>query len=324
MVQEGSDFCPHCGRTMTDADHITEQEFQASVAPRHSFLPIVMLICCVMLLLPAIMGMFMPHPDGPDYGPMDRTVEWDMYDYKDFGPTSEPIHFEITYTVNEDELKTANGSRLPRDGSWLAEPDAEGHHAVREYAVVGSTVTALAQTLWHTYSEFVASNPAYNTAPYFADYLLSFVEHAVVYTGDDVQFGKEEYWSYPVETLYTQKGDCEDSSLLLCALYGAMTCLPLAEGCEFAPADYIKGTCCFGMPGHMMAGVMLSEEVVRTSGDGVFSSVGDGNVYYLCETTGEPQLEKNPTMFVIGEASRDCSLASTCFYPGFVNTYLTQ
>lgn len=51
---------------------------------------------------------------------------------------------------------------------------------------------------------------------------LAYVQCAIEYTTDDELFQVSDYALYPVETLYLGKGDCEDTSILLCSIYRAM------------------------------------------------------------------------------------------------------
>ena len=46
-----------------------------------------------------------------------------------------------------------------------------------------------------------------------ANLALSFVQ-TIPYAFDNVTYGKEDYWAFPVETLYHYQGDCEDKSFL--------------------------------------------------------------------------------------------------------------
>jgi len=109
--------------------------------------------------------------------------------------------------------------------------------------------------------------------------LLAFVgSDAITYTYDSTAHGTDEYWQFPLETLYLKTGDCEDTSILFCAIakeMGYTTALLLYNG-------------------HMSAGVSISDYTassssgtsnvsVQTSGD---DSLTDGtNSYYYCETT---------------------------------------
>jgi hypothetical protein len=41
------------------------------------------------------------------------------------------------------------------------------------------------------------------------------VKNNIKYEDDISQFGKNNYWQYPEQTLYNKKGDCEDKAILL-------------------------------------------------------------------------------------------------------------
>ena len=87
---------------------------------------------------------------------------------------------------------------------------------------------------------------------------LCFVQSAIRYTSDADLYGTEEFWTSPVETLYLHRGDCEDTSVLLCSIYGAM-------GIRCVLLDY---------PGHEAVGVILGDD----------SALDD---YLFCETSGD-------------------------------------
>jgi len=82
---------------------------------------------------------------------------------------------------------------------------------------------------------------------------LNFVQTAIDYSYDEDTYGTNDYWATPVETLYLKKGDCEDTSVLLCSILIAM-------GYDCVLLDY---------PGHVAVGVWI----------------GDETDYLYCETT---------------------------------------
>ena len=96
------------------------------------------------------------------------------------------------------------------------------------------------------------------------DFLLSFTQY-IEYQSDDVFTGYEEYWKYPVETLYDQGGDCEDTSILFSAIAEAM--------------GYNTSLLLF--PGHMAAGVDLDGNYGISK---TYFETG-GYRFYYCETT---------------------------------------
>ena len=124
----------------------------------------------------------------------------------------------------------------------------------------------------------------------YADYLLSFVQCNIVYppsvidsdgvyvedengSADMYLYGIDEYWAYPMETLFFNQGDCEDTSFLMCSIYSA-------AGYDSAIAT---------IPGHMLVGVELESFDQRMSLQGVMFMAkripGHDSNLYFCETT---------------------------------------
>ena len=97
------------------------------------------------------------------------------------------------------------------------------------------------------------------------DILLTFTQY-IPYQYDSEYKGQEEYWKYPVETLFEQGGDCEDTSLLFCAIAKAM--------------GYDTAILLFD--GHMAAGISYDGQ---PSGKGFLAS--NGVTYLYCETTAK-------------------------------------
>lgn len=99
-----------------------------------------------------------------------------------------------------------------------------------------------------------------------ASCILSFVQ-SIPYVTDYYSKGVNEYWKYPVETLYECCGDCEDTSFLYCAIAKAM--------------GYHTALLIFD--GHMAASV----NVYGASGTAFLCTAGNMTyTYYYCETTG--------------------------------------
>lgn len=112
--------------------------------------------------------------------------------------------------------------------------------------------------------------------------VLAFCQGAIEYSYDKDTYGRSEYWAYPVETLFMGKGDCEDTTILFCAIAKDM-------GYESA---YII------MQGHLAAGVSLSsfkDTGTSTNASKYLGWTSAGNYlqpdahsgsYFYCETTG--------------------------------------
>ena len=102
-----------------------------------------------------------------------------------------------------------------------------------------------------------------------AEAALSFVQCAVQYEHDSDLFGVEDFWASPTETLFLHRGDCEDTSVLLCSVL-------LAMGYRCALLDF---------PGHVAVGVYL----------------GDSEDYLFCETTYDVPLPIGSGGYAAGE-----------------------
>lgn len=94
------------------------------------------------------------------------------------------------------------------------------------------------------------------------NFVLSFVQ-SIPYVEDQLSVDEDEYWRYPVETLFDKKGDCEDKSFLFASIMEAM---------GMDSVILIFDT-------HAAVGV------VCPGATGSYYNY-DGHRYYYCETTG--------------------------------------
>ena len=306
-------FCRRCGRTLSDSDWVDPNQASPQEQGRGgSLITLLILALCVMLVVPMVTGFLNPVSPTPQHTDLDKSYSWTVPGITD--PSTQAHTFSISLTIDEADLNAANSSTLPREGSAF-EQSSSTTHAVSEYVVVGRTVTKLCDALWKEYSDFLSSSTQnmqrYGNAESFANYLLSFVSSAIEYEDDVVTHGQGEYWCLPVESLYIGKGDCEDSSILLAAVYDCMSTLTYQDDRVFAPADYITGACIILMPSHAMAGVSLSSTVSDTS---VFSVMKGGATYYFCETTAPG--------WSIGGLHSDLYGANAQPFLGYVSTYV--
>ncbi|MCC6159408.1 MAG: hypothetical protein IT350_15265 [Deltaproteobacteria bacterium] len=108
---------------------------------------------------------------------------------------------------------------------------------------------------------------------------------SIPYQTDAQSKGKEEYWRYPVETLWDGCGDCEDKALLLCAIYRAVF--------RATPDPAMKLTAYLllsNVEGH--AAVAVGGPNLKLAGGNYF--VIDGFRYYFCETTSDGRVGEIP------------------------------
>ena len=130
-------------------------------------------------------------------------------------------------------------------------------------------------------ADYISSKTAGKDEQYVANVILSFVQ-TIPYAYDSDAHGTGEYWQFPLETLFLSGGDCEDSSILFCAI-----------------ASYMGyDTALFLFDDHMGAGVYLEDfKASRTDSSSVEPdvvgwkiTVGEGEEavqvpYYYGETT---------------------------------------
>lgn len=158
------------------------------------------------------------------------------------------------------------------------------------FVVVDDTILSLEEALSDEYKRVRGSGASLNGHDY-ADYLLSFVQCNISYptmvspgpfkqyyldnkngVGDYFLNGVEEYWAFPMETLYLGMGDCEDTSFLTCALFSA--------------AGYRSAL--ISIPSHMLSAVSVDSLASNPSPSYYASAplkLKDGTVMYCCETT---------------------------------------
>lgn len=115
----------------------------------------------------------------------------------------------------------------------------------------------------------------------YAEFILAFVQVNWYYALDSSQYiyGKADYidyWAFPMETIYSGCGDCEDTAIICAVL--------------FEEAGYSAGV--YDIPGHAMAAVHVADYTqpdFQSGWERMAYTVtgGDGKVFYGCETTTE-------------------------------------
>ena len=135
---------------------------------------------------------------------------------------------------------------------------------------------------------------------------------AAKYETDSEQFGEDEYWLHPIETLYHCKGDCEDTSILASAIFSV-----LSE--KDGPKDYVLGACVLLMPQHAMVGINVNGGVAPTSEFTPCLVNFDATDYYFGETTID-----DPTYYWmgVGEIGEDFLGASVTGFAGYSTEYV--
>jgi hypothetical protein len=96
-----------------------------------------------------------------------------------------------------------------------------------------------------------------------ANLALSFVQTCYHYAYDNITYGVEDYWAFPLETLHYGQGDCEDTSFLYASI---MIDLGYDTALLFFDDHVAVGIGAYSVP------------------SGTYYNVGGVN-YYYCETT---------------------------------------
>lgn len=99
---------------------------------------------------------------------------------------------------------------------------------------------------------------------------LNFVQSAIGYASDTDLYGCTEFWATPAETLYFHRGDCEDTTVLLMSILGAM-------GYDPVLLDY---------DGHEAVGVPQGDQ----PGDYLFCETAADVVTIPTSVTGDPDV----------------------------------
>ncbi len=131
-----------------------------------------------------------------------------------------------------------------------------------------------------------------------ANVLLRFTQEAITYEYDSDSKGQDEYWKYPLETLYDMNGDCEDTSILFCAVGKAMgynTALMVFSGhatgaIDMTDVGYSASNVVsksertgFGPFGRIYQYNVLSVDGVQKTY--LYNNKSDTTYYLYCETT---------------------------------------
>ena len=194
-------------------------------------------------------GMYTVTVEGNDIelevaGQAERSVQWE------YNKDCVIYDMSIDYSVDIDDYKVLNHDNKSRN-AWMDSRHFDRYFFLYLYGmvIIDDTVREVEDKLA---DEYVRIGGSVDDRQGYADFLASFAQLPIKYPsevpGHDNMFdykiwGQEEYWCVPTETLYHVSGDCEDKSILLCALYGA-------AGYDYAVV---------GVSGHVMAAVHLDD-----------------------------------------------------------------
>ncbi|MBO4357572.1 MAG: InlB B-repeat-containing protein [Candidatus Methanomethylophilaceae archaeon] len=192
-------------------------------------------------------------------GTKTTSYRYDLTGINDQSKTEIPRNYTWTYKGTEYNisLKISFSDFVNHRTDTIKRSQGSNSHDLQFVTVNNKYVKEIAQKI----VDLTTSNPAINSDADRIGMALAFTQY-ILYKEDVKSVGSNEYWKFPIETLMDEEGDCEDTSILFCALTKAM-----GYDC-----------CMIIYPGHMAAGVNNSE---CTGNHYVFN----GKNYYYCETT---------------------------------------
>ncbi len=213
-------------------------------------------------------------------GEVTKTFEW-TYE----GQTQT---FSISYPYTEYVgYSGTNGASYQKRAAY-----SNGtYDVIDDFMVINQTILDIEDELSNLYSSKYGSASGQG----YAEYILTYVQACYGYMLDYMQYGAEEYFAFPMETINNGYGDCEDTSILCAVIFRA--------------AGYESGV--FLIPGHAIAAVSVdnidveaipSEYATELS---IFSMQYQGRTYYGCETTVDAS-----SLYPIGWISSDYSVNS--------------
>ena len=178
------------------------------------------------------------------------------------------IQYSAEVSFNYDEYRSYR--MMDHNSRWVTDYNKTTQFITYDDPVV----VALAESLREAYDiEHDASDQS------FAEFVLGFVQicfdyppHSNSMEADKYLYGQDEYFAYPLETIFFRMGDCEDTSILAAALFKAL--------------GYEAGI--IVVPGHAVAAVGLDAFTpgsYQASQYEILSKTINGTTYYACETT---------------------------------------
>jgi RNA polymerase subunit RPABC4/transcription elongation factor Spt4 len=205
-IEGGTRFCPSCGVDQT----VVLPKPLRPVAPvrrvrRGTKVVIPVIITgaiCVMLLAMALSG----------------------YIYVDGFSSEQPSVNEITYTWEYDGATYEIELEISEDSydQYADQSILRGMRTDNDYDLVYDFMTVSDDTILEVVELLQGiATEADMSEHEILSLTLSFVQ-TITYSSDSDTYGQDEYWAFPVETLYMETGDCEDKSFLYASIVEAM------------------------------------------------------------------------------------------------------
>ncbi|MDW5562104.1 MAG: zinc-ribbon domain-containing protein [Methanomassiliicoccus sp.] len=229
-----SSFCPRCG-TNLQTPWTPPYQLAPPVPPGGVFGPvqrrnnrtvvvIVAIALVVVLILVAVIASGVLYPDSSANTKVgDGRYSW----------TFNGKIYTLSVNISAAEYQYYHTSTVQRYATTIDEAVS----MCDEYVTPNdSVVQEVAQELESMSASFSDVNKA--------NFVLSFVQN-IKYVEDEVSVSEDEYWRFPVETLYDEAGDCEDKAFLYASIMEAMNddaVILLYDGHAAAGISVLKAT----------------------------------------------------------------------------------
>ncbi|MBP6021176.1 MAG: hypothetical protein KA502_01125, partial [Candidatus Methanomethylophilaceae archaeon] len=151
--------------------------------------------------------------------------------------------YSLSTTFDYNEYKKYSDNKTVKRNASLDE-----YSVFSNYVVINDTVSDISGKLASEYKRVKGQNSDL-TGQEYANFVLGYVQMCFYYppnsgsvSGDKMMYGYDDYFAYPMETIFYGMGDCEDTSILAAALFKA-------SGYKVAMGL---------LPGHAVVGVSLT------------------------------------------------------------------
>lgn len=268
--------CPQCGATYDDGNlfclkcgAMLVQEEGGNSPSKVKFKidssKLIAVFVALMILAAALVVLYYPKTD-------------ETSDRLEFTWKYNEVEFTYKLDLNIDDYNKMMTSTIDRTGTTasdryvIARGDGEEIiFGVKDYIVVDVYIQKLVDDITLLYEKEYGEGSSITDRIGYANYLLAFTQY-IPYDNEEADSGND-YWRYPLETLYDGTGDCEDTSILAAAMYAAAV---ISAGI-------------FLLPSHAM--VCVENSIGTIVGAVVHSN------YYPGETTGMTPIGKVSEVF---------------------------
>ncbi len=214
-LDDGAYSCPECGRLTEKGMSSGEQDLRRKVTmvAQPNINPMISIMIVMLLIGVAFAGMsFMTERNGSN-DPYHIEYQWIVNGQS----------FNYTLDISKDDYTNMMKSDIDRSGTvssdmYVMEDNGvrKTVNGVKDYIVVDKNIETMANALKELCDKYNSTNSGNKVG--YAQFISWFVQTAVDYETDQKTKGTNEYWRYPLETLYDKQGDCEDGAILLAAL----------------------------------------------------------------------------------------------------------